>query len=372
MSAQGCFADKTVADRGPGLPDRVVPACDLPDWVPAGAWLYLSHVAAGQSLRALARDHGCHASTVLRQVRHFETRRDDPLVDAALRRLDLAWRESSPPLSGTEMRPMTSRSQALSKLPDSSTFTEEAMRALRDLSQPDTLLIVAADMPKAAITRDAAGQTPERVSVLDSAVAEAMALNGWITLARQGRVSSYRISAAGRMALRQHCARHGLARPSDSSAGHGAARRLRYGLAESPVAVLARRLDKDGRRFLGDAELRAAGQLRTDFIMGQLEDAAFETARALEQQLQARQVPGSNLGPPGTRAARQRVLEVLRDLGPDLGDVALRCCCRLEGVEAAEQALGWSARSGKIVLRIALQRMVRHYRRLGDDQMLIG
>ena len=266
---------------------------------------------------------------------------------------------------------MTSRSQALSMLPDSRTVTDDGMQALRHLSQPDTLLIVAGDMPKAAVTRDATGQTPERLAVLDRAVAEAMALNGWITLVREGRVCSYKISAAGRMALRQHCARHGLALPSEGG-DHAAARRLRYGTTESPVAVLARRLDKDGRRFLGDAELQAAGQLRTDFIMGQLEDASFETARALEQQLQARQVRGSNLGPPGTRAARQRVLDVLRDLGPDLGDVALRCCCRLEGVESAEQAMGWSARSGKIVLRIALQRMVRHYRRLDDDQMLIG
>ena len=372
MSVQGCIADKTVADPGPGLPDRVVPARDLPDWVPAGAWLYLSHVGAGQSLRALGRDHGCHASTVLRQVRQFENRRDDPLVDTALRRLDLALRGSPFPLDGMETRPMTSRSQALSKLPDSSTVTDEGMAALRHLSLPDTLLIVAADMPKAAVTRDSAGQTPERLAVLDSAVAEAMALIGWITLVRLGRVCSYRISSSGRMALRQHCARNGLALPSDIGSENGAARRLRYGIAESPVAVLARRLDKDGRRFLGDAELQAAGQLRTDFVMGQLEDASFETARALEQQLQARQVRGSNLAPPGTRAARQRVLDVLRDLGPDLGDVALRCCCRLEGVESAEQALGWSARSGKIVLRIALQRMVRHYRRLDDDQMLIG
>jgi hypothetical protein len=51
----------------------------------------------------------------------------------------------------------------------------------------------------------------------------------------------------------------------------------------------------------------------------------------------------------------------LRDLGPGLGDVALRCCCYLEGLETAEKELGWSARSGKIVLRIALQRLRRHY-----------
>jgi ribosomal protein L15E len=51
----------------------------------------------------------------------------------------------------------------------------------------------------------------------------------------------------------------------------------------------------------------------------------------------------------------------LRDLGPGLGDVVLRVCCLHEGIEATERRLGWSARSGKIVLRIALTRLKRHY-----------
>ena len=43
--------------------------------------------AAGLPLRALARARGCHASTVLRQVRRIEAWRDDPLVDEALERI---------------------------------------------------------------------------------------------------------------------------------------------------------------------------------------------------------------------------------------------------------------------------------------------
>jgi len=51
----------------------------------------------------------------------------------------------------------------------------------------------------------------------------------------------------------------------------------------------------------------------------------------------------------------------LQDLGPGLSDVVLRCCCYLEGLETVEKKLAWSARSGKIVLRIALLRLRRHY-----------
>ena len=59
----------------------------LPSWVPESAFHYLLHTETGKSIRALARDAGCHASTVLRQIRSFETRRDDLLIDQALRRL---------------------------------------------------------------------------------------------------------------------------------------------------------------------------------------------------------------------------------------------------------------------------------------------
>jgi hypothetical protein len=51
----------------------------------------------------------------------------------------------------------------------------------------------------------------------------------------------------------------------------------------------------------------------------------------------------------------------------------LRCCCFLEGLETAEQRMGWSARSGKIVLRIGLQRLRRHYdETYGRSGPLIG
>jgi len=75
----------------------------------------------------------------------------------------------------------------------------------------------------------------------------------------------------------------------------------------------------------------------------------------------------------GPEGARARVAHALKDLGPGLSDVVLRCCCFLEGLESAEKKLGWSARSGKIVLRIALMRLRQHYdKTTGPGGGLIG
>jgi len=341
-----------------------VPADRLPGWVPEAVRLYLSHTAHGRSLRALARDHGCHASTVLRQVRRFENRRDDPLVDDALRKLDRVLR--SPP--------QADGARAASPLREPHA-PADVVRAGRDclahLAQDNTLLIVAPDMPKAVITREDGSGVPQRVAIVDRCVAEAMALKDWITCRSQGRVLSYVISPAGRAELRGADAALVTILPEEPGA-EGEGRRIRYGAAESPVSVLARRRDKSGAPFLTNDLVQAAARLREDFVMAQLDALAICPAQEVLAALEARAVPGPNIASPGTRAARQRIRAVLQDLGPGLGDMVLRCCCWLEGVESAETALGWSARSGKIVLRIGLQRLSRHYRGLDEADLMIG
>ena len=87
-----------------GIPQTIdFPANFLPDWVPPAAQHYLLHTEFGLSIRAVARSSGCHASTVLRQVRKFENRRDDLLIDEALQRLG----GHKPDIQTKESRPMT-------------------------------------------------------------------------------------------------------------------------------------------------------------------------------------------------------------------------------------------------------------------------
>ena len=61
-------------------------------------------------------------------------------------------------------------------------------------------------------------------------------------------------------------------------------------------------------------------------------------------------------------AARARFDAAAAALGPDLSGIAWRVICAGEGLAVAEKSLGWPARSAKLVLRIALDRLADHYR----------
>ena len=136
-------------------------------------------------------------------------------------------------------------------------------------------------------------------------------------------------------------------------------------LAESPLGWLSRRRDSRGAPFLGREEVEAGERLRADFERAQLGPGVTQDWR----RFLAPGAGGSGLSAQergvddGAEAARRRVMDALADLGPGLADAALRTCCFLEGLEQVEARMSWSARSGKIVLKIALQRLAGHYRR---------
>lgn len=341
------------------------------------------------SLRELARLSGCHPSTILRQVRRLEGRRDDPLVDAALRQLGTAVQQKAP---GTkDCQNMTNAKPAPVQPTDDETFEREATRVLRCLGEAGALLAVVPDMEKAVVVREDADGNTNRIAVVDTDIARALALKTWIASQSNGRIARYTISALGRAELPRLLAKYeaqtrsalrgpGLAdaqTPFEPAGGQGRrgqegeTRRVRYCAAETPLSALSRRRDKSGRRFL-ETELVAAGErLREDFELSQMgSDIAQNWDKVLTGRIDGgRGAPTPGFGP---SAARDRVARALGELGPGLGDVALRCCCYLEGLETAERRMGWSARSGKIVLRIALQRLARFYDQDRDGGSLIG
>ncbi len=60
-------------------------------------------------------------------------------------------------------------------------------------------------------------------------------------------------------------------------------------------------------------------------------------------------------------AAKRRFEGALVAAGTGMGDVLWRVVCAGEGLEAAESALGWPRRAGKLVLLMALDRVADYY-----------
>ena len=213
MRLEGPMPDM-IATQDPSLRSH------LPSWIPEAVRLYLDHTEQGLSLRAIARRDGCHASTVLRQVRRYEGRRDDPLLDEALAALVSRDGEPSP---HTKEEPMSApiRHNTL----DDKQIAREGLRVLRRLAEPGSVLAVAPDMEKAVVMREFPDGRSARTGVVDRAFAQAFALKDWIAIKKAGRVTSYELSATGRLALKRMV-----------EAEEGGRQGVLPGLAEAPMA----------------------------------------------------------------------------------------------------------------------------------------
>lgn len=369
----------------------------VPLWVPEAVQDYLAHTGAGVSIRDLARLKSCHASTILRRIRRIEHQRDDPLFDAALQRFEARLRPAHSQLQDTIKREIKEMSHhPAPPLTGLKNFEQEALRVLRRLCETGAVLAAAIDMDTAVVLREVPGSAPTRTAIVAQEVAQNMAVQGWIETASSGRVRRYAITAAGRDAVKRFLghlpvpAGAASRQPgfADAAAAFGAAprvwgertvrdetgsaRKVCYNLADSPLTALARRKDKSGAPFLLPGLVRVGERLREDFELAQMGEGiemdwggyllGLTSAEQLMPEVLNGKIPSF-----GPMAARARLVAALEDLGPGLRDVALRTCCLLEGLETCEAQLGWSARSGKVVLRIALQRLQRHYDSVRDE-----
>lgn len=356
----------------------------IPDWLPEAAVVYLAHTSAGQPIRALARARGCHPSTVLRQIRRVEAWRDDPLVDEALDRLT---REHADDLRTTdafkETLPMPQTAARSADRPDPR-IEREARRILRRLCEKGAFLAVAPAMEKAVVLREVVPGRQNRIAVVDRDVAHAFALKEWIACEKVGRIACYSITAVGRAALKRLLSDERGARAPEA-AGFAEAQSpfqeqhrffaerrvmaddgsgetvVRFNLAESPLLVLGRKRDRGGVAYLGAELIEAGERLREDFELAQMGPRVTQNWERFLAGAGDRGF-GEGRGPAeGPQGARLRVQKAMEALGPGLSDIVFRVCCFLEGLETAEKRLGWSARSGKVVLKIGLERLALHY-----------
>jgi hypothetical protein len=129
---------------------------------------------------------------------------------------------------------------------------------------------------------------------------------------------------------------------------------------ESPLAWLARRRGRGGRALIAAHQLQAGERLRADFTLAQLMPRTTSNwASPL--------VSGIGAGDSAMNAtdamvsARQRVHLALDAVGPEMSGLLLDVCCFLKRLDDVERERVWPARSAKLVLQIALDRLARHY-----------
>ncbi|MCE1235069.1 MAG: DUF6456 domain-containing protein [Hyphomicrobiales bacterium] len=150
---------------------------------------------------------------------------------------------------------------------------------------------------------------------------------------------------------------HGEVRPSGAAGAVGAA----TDHAESPLAWLARRRDRDGRAYLSPARLAAGERLRADYTLAKMMPTVTSNWSIGRIQGGAAGVAGLADLTDRAVAARGRVEAALAAVGLDLAGVLVDVCCFLKGLETVESERRWPARSAKVVLDIALGRLADHY-----------
>ena len=246
---------------------------------------------------------------------------------------------------------------------------------MQTLTQDNTFIYMCFSEDHAGIFR-----TSSNVSTLISRITKedvaALVENGMaVEYTRSARGVRYRApnrknKSIGRTAAERRKARFLEAERFFQETPDQPARIVKVTLAESPLGWLSRRRDSKGAPFLEPELVDAGERLRADFERAQLGPSVTQDWRRFlvpagqgsGKSAQERAASGS------AEEARGRIMHALATLGPGLSDAALRTCCFLEGLEAVEQRMDWSARSGKIVLKIALQRLAEHYDETDRDE----
>ncbi len=283
---------------------------------------YFLNQIHGKSMRDIAKASGCHPSTVMRHVHKIEECIKHPkvanLIDAMT--VDDAHIDLS--------------------------IQQELVNALKYLRQKKTVLAVASDMARAVIF----GQSPDgglhKLTTLAKEAAHVLVIRGDVRVLTTGRIVQYVHTNPDLSATWQ--AEMGERR----SAGLSGVVPVR---GETALETLGRRRGPDGAPFLSRALVMAGLRLNEDFVLSGCQTAIEEN---FEKVLIGHFDPADQAFDVD---ALRRFQHAIKDLGPGLADIAVRSCCLNEGIERSEAAMGWSARSGKIVLRIALQRLKHHY-----------
>lgn len=131
-----------------------------------------------------------------------------------------------------------------------------------------------------------------------------------------------------------------------------------FNAAESPLAWLRSRADKEGRPLLSADQFVAGERLRSHYERALL---APRVTTAWEVTAGGGRGNAAAAMTDGALSARRVYEAALAAVGPELSGILVQVCCLAAGIEQAERILDLPQRSGKAVLRLALTALARHY-----------
>ena len=133
-------------------------------------------------------------------------------------------------------------------------------------------------------------------------------------------------------------------------------RTVKVSLSESPLSWL------HAHGHLTDRQLLAGEKLRGDYEAANL-GPRVTMQWNMAPVARSKRGAGATMNPTEySLNAKRRFDDGVASLGRDLSDIAWRVICAGESIAIAEKAMGWPLRSGKLVLRIALDRLADYYR----------
>jgi len=137
--------------------------------------------------------------------------------------------------------------------------------------------------------------------------------------------------------------------------GRARRRSVTVNLAESPLSWLRARGHVNARQYEAGERVRADYEMAS---LGARVTMRWDSAPAAR----GRRGPPEGLDPTLAQiSAKRRFDGAVAAAGPGLSDILWRVVCAGEGLIAAEKALGWPSRAGKLVLGLALDRVADHY-----------
>lgn len=251
------------------------------------------------------------------------------------------------------------------------------VRLLRALARPAARVEIAEQAAEPdAIVRvlNGSGPTPDVLHRASHLVWNRAVVSGLV--ARGAACNQWQITDAGHACISAHD--RGRARPPQGPVAAAAAQPLAGDCAsgakphrlpcenpaESPLAWLARRKNSKGATMIGEDQFLAGERLRFEFEQAQLMPRMTVDWQRAAQGGSRRPYGAGGCGlelSERAEAARQRVNRALAAVGPELASVLVDVCCHLKGLEQLEKESGWPQRSGKIILRVALSALARHY-----------